>query len=396
MPTGQLGNALRHLRQLMGGPGGDATDRDLLRRYADDRDEDAFRLLVRRHGPMVLGVCRRILGANGAADDAFQIAFLVLARKAGTTFWRESVASWLYGVAYRTAQKVRTSDLRRARHEQGAAALQPTAVEELPEARELRQVLDTELQRLPERFRLPVLLCCLQDQTVDEAAQHLGWTFATVKSRLQRGREMLRTRLQRRGIELSAGVLAALVTPGVVGAVPPSLTSATMQAVFTGPLAAPVDLLLKGVLRAMMWNQLKFAVLVVAALGLIVSGVGVAVHLAAGEVVVDAVAVAPDAQAAPAITGTAVDEAGKPVPGAEVWVFASREAMKAKPREPLAKAKADKNGVFTVEKLPARDSYHLTAFFSGRFYISTEMAVNRGADEAKVAVGKVVLRKAGL
>lgn len=102
------------------------------------------------------------------------------------------------------------------------------------------------------------------------------------------------------------------------------------------------------------------------------------------------------AAAAPAITGTAVDEAGKPVPGAEVWVFASRDAMKAKPREPLAKAKADKNGVFTVEKLPARDSYHLSAFFSGKFYISTEAAVSRKADEAKVEVGKVVLRKAGL
>lgn len=275
MPAGQLQNAIRHIRRLLGGPGGDDTDRDLLRRYAEERDEDAFRVLVQRHGPMVLGVCRRLLGQDSDADDAFQVTFLVLARKAGTVFWRESVASWLYGVAYRTAQKLRTRAARRTRHEQGAAALQPTTVEEHPEARELRQVLDVELQRMPEKFRMPLLLCCLQDQTVDEAAQHLGWSFATLKGRLQRGRDMLRERLQRRGIELSAGVLAAVVTQGVVGAVPPALASATIQSVITGTIAAPVGALAEGVIRAMFWTNAKRCGLVVLVLGLLGAGVGI-------------------------------------------------------------------------------------------------------------------------
>ena len=141
---------------------------------------------------MVLGVCRRVLGQDSDADDAFQATFLVLARKAGRAFWGESIGNWLYGVAYRTANKLRLQGVRRSHHENAAACQRASVTIEDATVRELRQVLDAELSRLPERFRMPLLLCCLQDRTIDEAARQLDWSCTTVKGRLQRGRELLR------------------------------------------------------------------------------------------------------------------------------------------------------------------------------------------------------------
>lgn len=283
MPAGQLGNAIRRLRRLLAGPDGAGTDRELLQRYAADRDEEAFAALVRRHGPMVLGVCRRVLGRASDADDAFQVTFLVLARKAGSVFWHESVANWLYGVAYRTAQKARVGAARRLRHEQAAGAAPAEPMPENPEARELRQVLDEELQQLPAQLRMPLLLCCLQDMTVDEAAQHLGWTFNMVKGRLQRGREMLCRRLQRRGIELSAGVLGTVVTAGAVRAVPAAQVAATAHAAATGSVAGPSAVLLQAVVRTLFWEKAMRSAIVLGAITLVGALGWWTVHAAIGD-----------------------------------------------------------------------------------------------------------------
>jgi RNA polymerase sigma factor (sigma-70 family) len=272
MANGQLTRVLRHLRRLVTGNDGDATDQQLLERFAADHDQAAFTALVRRHGPMVHGVCRRVLGNCHDADDAFQATFLVLAKKAGAVAWRASIGNWLYGVAYRTASKVRVQGARRGRHEQAAAGQNSAVVEEHPEARELRQVLDEELIRLPERYRMPVLLCCLHDQTIDEAAQQLGWTFAKVKGRVQRGRELLRSRLQRRGIALSAGVLGTLLGEGAVSAAPAALTESTVQAVAGGTTSPAVAALVKGVSRAMFWNKIKIGAAVLAVLAVVGAG----------------------------------------------------------------------------------------------------------------------------
>src|SRR5262249_22951199 len=156
------------LRRMVTVPTGDeATDRDLLERFASEKEQDSFARLVDRHGAMVLGVCRRILHHEQDAEDAFQATFLVLARKAGSAAWHESVGNWLWGVANRTASKVRVQAARRRHHELAqTAAVSPAAKGST--CSELRIVVDEELLRLPKKFRMPLLLCCLQDRTIDE------------------------------------------------------------------------------------------------------------------------------------------------------------------------------------------------------------------------------------
>jgi RNA polymerase sigma factor (sigma-70 family) len=172
--------------------------------------ETAFQALVRRHGPMVMGVCRHILDQVHDAEDAFQATFLVLARKAGTIHDRRVLGRWLYEVAYRIAIRSRTHAARRRAHErQGAemAAAEPR-LEEDPGWTELRPVLHEEVNRLPEKYRTAVVLCYFEGRTNEEAAELLQWPVGTVKGRLSRAREMLRTRLNRRGLGLSSAFLA--------------------------------------------------------------------------------------------------------------------------------------------------------------------------------------------
>ena len=189
-----------------------ATDRDFLRRFADDKDQAAFAALVKRHGPMVLGVCRRVLGNSADADDACQATFLVLARKANLARWRPSVASWLYATARQVALNARTARLRRVRHEGRAARKAPPSPLAQITGEELLSILDEELARLPERYRSPVVLCCLEGLTRDEAARQLGVPPATLKGQLERGRRRLHTALERRGVGLGAGLLVLLAT----------------------------------------------------------------------------------------------------------------------------------------------------------------------------------------
>jgi RNA polymerase sigma factor (sigma-70 family) len=195
---------LRTLRHATGRSDESATDSELLRRFVEHRDEVAFATLVRRYAPMVLGVGLRTLHQRQDAEDVCQATFLTLSQKAASVGWRESVAGWLYDVARRHAQNARASARRRtvptALH---PARPQPDAATEAA-LRELQTALDAELVRLPEKYRTPLVLCCLEGMTRDEAARFLGLSLPAIKSRLEEGRERLRRGLERRGLALPA------------------------------------------------------------------------------------------------------------------------------------------------------------------------------------------------
>jgi RNA polymerase sigma factor (sigma-70 family) len=200
----------------------DEPDRDLLRRYADGRDPAAFAAIVRRHGPMVLGVCRRTLGDAHLAEDAFQATFLVLARKATALRRPASLAGWLYGVAIRVARRARTRARRPEPSPRNQSPEWPDPLNQLT-AREVVAVLEEELSALPDEFRLPVALCCLDGLSQEEAARRLGWTPGSVKGRLERGRARLRKRLERRGLAPAIAFAAAVAVGSSVRAVPAQL-----------------------------------------------------------------------------------------------------------------------------------------------------------------------------
>src|SRR5262245_34987706 len=207
-----------HLQRLAAAAG-PASDADLLERYIRWRDEDAFAGLVGRYGPMVLLVCRRMLADAGAAEDCLQATFLVLARKAGSIRRRESLAAFLHCVACRVARKARAAGFRRGPVEavdpdEAPADPRPDPLSELT-ARELMTALDEEVGRLPEAYRLPVVLCCLEGLSLEEAARRLGWTPGSVKGRLERGRRRLHDRLARRGLTLGAVLAAVEVSRGL-------------------------------------------------------------------------------------------------------------------------------------------------------------------------------------
>jgi len=198
-------------------PAGGLTDGRLLERFLDDRDQAAFELLVWRHGPMVLRVCRRIIRDLHGAEDAFQATFLTLAYKAGSIGKRESVGSWLYKVAYRIALRARDGLSKRVTRERPLAdSLVAEDVRDPADAaawRELGPLLDAEVQRLPEKYRAAFILCCLDGKTNEEAAEELGCPKGTLLSRLARAREQLRKRLERRGLALSGAVFPLLAHP---------------------------------------------------------------------------------------------------------------------------------------------------------------------------------------
>src|SRR5262249_38126980 len=187
---------------------------ELLRRFAQARDGDAFAALMRRHGPMVLGLARRCVGDWQIAEDVFQAAFLLLARKVHTIRRPESLPCWLHSVTFRLARKARQSRPRRQEWEAHAhASPPPTPLDELT-AREWLTMLDEELRALPEPVRGPLILCCLEGLSQEEAARRLGCSPGAVKGRLERGRNRLRQRLQQRGLTLTAALAAAEVARG--------------------------------------------------------------------------------------------------------------------------------------------------------------------------------------
>jgi RNA polymerase sigma factor (sigma-70 family) len=197
----------------------------------DGSAEVAFRAIVLRHGPMVLGVCRHILNQLQDAEDAFQATFLVLARKASSIRDRRVLARWLYEVAYRIAMRARTNGVRRRTHERQGGEMAATVSSDNHGWVELRPVLHEEVNRLPEKYRLPVILCYLEGRTNEEVADLLKWPVGTVKGRLSRARELLRSRLSRRGLALSAAFLVSALGNGTVIAdmVPPRLVDETVS-----------------------------------------------------------------------------------------------------------------------------------------------------------------------
>jgi RNA polymerase sigma factor (sigma-70 family) len=272
MPSGQLGSLLQHLRRLIGAaPAGVAPDRQLLEQFCLQRDEAAFTALVQRHGPLVLGVCRRVLHDPQDAEDAFQATFLVLAEKAASVRRPEALSSWLYGVAYRVAARARGASMQRHTYEQQGTDMSSARSDESDRAdpasesarRELRAVLDEELSRLPDKYRIPMILCYLEGKSNEEAAEQLSWTKGTVSGRLARARDLLRGRLARRGLALSAAALPGLMADvAVQAAVPAPLVTVTVNAVTQGAASATAASLAKGVIQAMGWTRLQLTLVV--------------------------------------------------------------------------------------------------------------------------------------
>jgi RNA polymerase sigma factor (sigma-70 family) len=254
--------------------GADLCDADLLERYVAHRDELAFAELVRRYGAMVLATCRRILGNDHDAEDAFQATFLVLVRKATTIRPRAMLGNWLYGVAYNTALKANAMRRKRRAREREAGATPRPAGSDQPSSEV--HALDEELNRLPQRYRVPIVLCELQGKTHKEVARQLGCPEGTVASRLSRGRRLLAERLSRRG--LSAGVVTAALSEAGAGYLPAALLNSTVRGatLFAAEqgakdLLSPTAIALtEGMLKSMLLSKLKVTA-VVALLGLVVA-----------------------------------------------------------------------------------------------------------------------------
>jgi RNA polymerase sigma factor (sigma-70 family) len=285
MSVGRMQRVLDQLRRAALTPvNGALPDAELLRRFIDQSDETAFTALVRRHATLVLGVCRRVTGDEHDAEDAFQAAFCVLLRKAGSIRRREVLGSWLYGVAYRTAlaAKVRRAKTRR-RELQVDAMPQPLVMPPEP-GQDWQPLLDAALERLPEQYRVPIILCDLDGKSRKDAARQLNLAEGTLSSRLARGRRILAGRLKRQGLALSGGALAAALAQSAAAAqVPATLLRSVAQAgahVAAGQapaalaFSAHVLALTEAVMKAMLIGKLKsLTVVLVAAAALTFGGV---------------------------------------------------------------------------------------------------------------------------
>jgi RNA polymerase sigma factor (sigma-70 family) len=283
MPAGELRTFIRNLRRSIDPDGRGRTDSQLVERFLRQRDDAAFEVLVWRHGPMVLDVCQRLLSNPCDVEDAFQAAFLALARKAGSIGRREAVGGWLYRVAYRVALRARMQSAQRARHERPGRDLVAALAPSNPVWCDLRAVLDEEINRLPVRYRAPIVLCCLEGKTNKEAAGQLGCPPGTVFSRLTRARARLRLRLMQRGVTLTVGALGALVTRNASTNIPASLVDATTTAATcfaagtaaqAGVISAGAAVLAEGVLRTMLLTRVTTAATVVLLVSLVGLGGG--------------------------------------------------------------------------------------------------------------------------
>jgi RNA polymerase sigma factor (sigma-70 family) len=315
MATGQTSELIQHVRRavlLRDGTG--LTDGQLLADYLNRRDEAALAALVRRHAPLVWGVCRRILRNYHDAEDAFQATFLVFVRKAASITSRDLLANWLYGVAHQTALNVRKTGAKRmARDRQVAEVPESEAVpQEL--WHELRSLLDQELSRLPDKYRVLIVLCDLEGATRKDAARQLGVPEGTVAGRLARARALLARRLARHGAVLSGGLLAVLLAQnGASAGVPSSVVSSTIRAatlLTAGPGAAAgvvsthVAALTEGVLNTMLLTKFKAATVVLLAVALLATGAGWLTHQALAERPIDKAAKDADPKPRPEVSGT--------------------------------------------------------------------------------------------
>ncbi len=282
MATSELSRVLQTLRRATLLPEeASLSDGQLLESYVRSRAEAAFAALVSRHGPMVWGVCRRVLHCHQDAEDAFQATFLVLVRKAASVVPRELVANWLYGVAHQTALKARALTARRQSREKQVLAMPEPALEQQDLRDGLQPLLDQELGRLPDKYRALIVLCDLEGKTRKEAARHFRLPEGTVASRLATARAMLAKRLARSGQAVSGAALAAVLSQTASASVPASVASSTIRAaslVAAGQAAAPGVLSVKavalaeGVLKTMLLTKLKIATAVLALVAVLGAG----------------------------------------------------------------------------------------------------------------------------
>jgi RNA polymerase sigma-70 factor (ECF subfamily) len=268
------------------------TDDQIVARCLAGRDDAAFAALVRRHGPMVFAVCRRVLSSHQDAEDAFQATFLVFLRKMSSIRPLSQVGNWLYGVAYRAALKVKTAAARRGHRERQVRTLPEPATIARGLWLDLLPLLDQELTRLPEKYRVPIVLCDLEGKTRKDAAQQLGWPEGTLAGRLAEGRTRLARRLARLGLPVSGGVLAALMSQNALAAVPQELVHGTLRVHATllagGAVPGAVTSISKGVINTMRFHKLKTIASAVAVLALVTLGgalwaAGLLVHRDEGQ-----------------------------------------------------------------------------------------------------------------
>jgi RNA polymerase sigma factor (sigma-70 family) len=382
MPTSPLAPVLQRLRRAARGPEpAGLTDARLLDLFLGERDEAAFEALVVRHGPMVLGVCRRVLRDPHEAEDAFQATFLVLAKKAASVSPREMVGNWLHGVAHRTALKAKALAARRfAKERQVRDVPRPEPIDQ-DALDDLRARLDRELGRLPAKYRAAVVLCDLEGTPRREAAAQLGLAEGTLSSRLCRGRQLLARRLAGRGQGVVPAALAEACAPAPVPA--PLLVSTVKAATLvaggqavTAAVTAKVAALTEGVLQAMSLTKLKY----VLALVLVV------VVLSAGTVAGPAVATLVPPWPRPGHALATLD------PPVEPEVFSSREdeqkpdkqekpkpAQKEKKPDPSRRVKAEEvvTKTFKTRKAPRL----VVETFNGHIAVK---AGTSGAAKAKV------------
>jgi RNA polymerase sigma factor (sigma-70 family) len=362
MASAPLGTALRQIHRLFEeGAVGGLTDGQLLERFLDRRDERAFETLVERHSSMVLAICRRSLDDPGDVDDAFQATFLVLARRASTVRVSATLASWLFVVARRTCTMANRTSARRRQTERRAAEQRPVESRHDGESGELAGLICDEVARLPDAYRLPVVLCLLEGRTRAEAAEQLQWTEDTVRGRLARARQRLRVRLARRGL----APLAALATLGrearASSNVPGPLIEATAR-LATAPKAwgssvASVAIARKVLGASILAKSLKIAASLLA--------IGVATGLAASTrrepaasvaMPVPAQKAADDAKVVPAakaelteVRGRVIDMGGRPVAGAKLFLLYYR-GEQAKPFEARGVSGLDGSFRFSVDR----------------------------------------------
>jgi RNA polymerase sigma factor (sigma-70 family) len=327
------------------------SDSQLLERFAARRDSTAFEGLLARHGPMVLAVCRRLLRDPYEAEDAFQATFLVLVRKAGSIRVDDSLGPWFHAVAWRVAERARADGVRRRAKEIPSEAVERALAAPHRET-ELADVIDRELNRLPEKYRVPIVLCHLDGLSHEEIAKRLGCPTGTISVRLMRARERLREQLRRRGSSLSvAAVAAALSSASLAKAdVPLTLVEETTRvAIGAAARSTIVVALSNGVLKAMFREKVRTAALTLGTIGLL------------GLLAVLAVAgFKDDPKSNKTIVGRVVDQQGKPIPGAEVWLPIGFQRAD----ENIPHAVADGTGQFAIvveRKLLDIDPYERSA-----------------------------------
>lgn len=361
---------LSHLRSLADKQASAALpDHQLLEAFRSQHSETAFAALLRRHGPMVWSVCRRVLGNHHDAEDAFQAVFLVFVRKAASIRKQESVSSFLHGIAYHIADKLKRTEVRRAARERTQA--RPPFDDPCDDItwRELRSVLDEELTKLPEQHRAPLVLCYLEGKTQDEAARLLGWSKNTFRRRLERGRDVLGRRLTRRGVTLSAALSAPLLADASVqAALPPLLASNTIRAGLaaardqaTGTLiSAQVAALVEGGVASLLTKKTSMILALLVSLALGAGGLlahrAVPSRTLAEEPATPkaAPALPPPARSANKdhaleIKGRVLDPDEQPVAGARLFLLADATRKKA---GAIVRTRTDKEGRFHFTAKP--------------------------------------------